>query len=205
MVKTLIGAALLLLLTTSAGAQDAPAVIANTSKAMGADGLMALTYTGVAADVNFLQTRNINGPWPLRPITNYTRTLDLTAIGSRATGSTMNQGLFGGAPVPGTFNQGITPANTTWLQQLDYWVTPWGFLEGAAANGATASVRIQKMTPVTYNDPALTGRMIATLEPSMSGVLWKRAECRRRKDTLLVGSNGPSRERPTTQKRHRTC
>jgi glyoxylase-like metal-dependent hydrolase (beta-lactamase superfamily II) len=136
--KTLIGAALLLLLTTSAGAQDAPAVIENTSNAMGADGLMALTYTGVAADVNFLQTRNINGPWPLRPITNYTRTLDLTAIGSRATGSTMNQGLFGGAPVPGTFNQGITPANTTWLQQLDYWVTPWGFLEGAAANGATA-------------------------------------------------------------------
>ena len=34
----------------------------------------------------------------------------------------------------------------------------------AAANGATASVRIQKMTPVTYNDPALTGRMIPTLE-----------------------------------------
>ena len=34
----------------------------------------------------------------------------------------------------------------------------------AAASGATASVRIQKMAPVTYNDPALTGRMIPTLE-----------------------------------------
>ena len=34
----------------------------------------------------------------------------------------------------------------------------------AAASGATASVRIQKMAPVTYNDPALTGRMVPTLE-----------------------------------------
>ena len=34
----------------------------------------------------------------------------------------------------------------------------------AAASGATASVRIQKMTPVTYNDPPLTARMVPTLE-----------------------------------------
>ena len=34
----------------------------------------------------------------------------------------------------------------------------------AAASGATASVRIQKMTPVTFNDPPLTDRMIPTLE-----------------------------------------
>ncbi len=34
----------------------------------------------------------------------------------------------------------------------------------AAASGATASVRIQKMTPVTYNNPPLTERMAPTLE-----------------------------------------
>jgi amidohydrolase len=34
----------------------------------------------------------------------------------------------------------------------------------AAASGATATVRIQKMAPVTYNDPPLTGRMVPTLE-----------------------------------------
>ena len=34
----------------------------------------------------------------------------------------------------------------------------------AAASGATATVRIQKMTPVTYNDPPLTERMVPTLE-----------------------------------------
>jgi amidohydrolase len=34
----------------------------------------------------------------------------------------------------------------------------------AAASGATAIVRIQKMTPVTYNNPQLTERMVPTLE-----------------------------------------
>ncbi len=34
----------------------------------------------------------------------------------------------------------------------------------AAASGATANVRIQKMTPVTYNDPALTAQMLPTLK-----------------------------------------
>ena len=34
----------------------------------------------------------------------------------------------------------------------------------AAASGATAAVRIQKMTPVTFNNPQLTERMVPTLE-----------------------------------------
>jgi amidohydrolase len=34
----------------------------------------------------------------------------------------------------------------------------------AAASGATATVRIQKMTPVTFNNPQLTERMVPTLE-----------------------------------------
>jgi amidohydrolase len=34
----------------------------------------------------------------------------------------------------------------------------------AAASGATASVRIQKMVPVTFNDPPLTERMVPTLQ-----------------------------------------
>ena len=34
----------------------------------------------------------------------------------------------------------------------------------AAASGATATVRIQKMTPVTFNNPPLTDRMVPTLE-----------------------------------------
>jgi glyoxylase-like metal-dependent hydrolase (beta-lactamase superfamily II) len=130
-------------------AQDAAGVISQTAKAMGADGIDSITYSGTGADVNFLQTKNINGPWPLRPITNYRRAIDLTTLGSRASGSTMNQGLFGGAPVAGTFNQGITPQNGLWLQQLEYWITPWGFLKGATANKAT--VRTQKINGKNYS------------------------------------------------------
>ena len=99
--------------------------------------------------MNFLQTRNINGPWPLRPITNYVRAIDLTQAASRASGNTMNQGLFGGAPVAGRFNQGITLQNVLWQQQLDYFVTPWGFLKGAAANNAT--VKLQKLKGRNYS------------------------------------------------------
>jgi amidohydrolase len=34
----------------------------------------------------------------------------------------------------------------------------------AAASGTTASVRIQKMVPITFNDPALTDRMVPTMQ-----------------------------------------
>ena len=86
--------------TAGAQAQDAKSVVDETSKAMGATGVTSIAYAGTAADVNFLQTRNINGPWPLRKITDYVRILDLSQTASRATGITSNQGLFGGAPAP---------------------------------------------------------------------------------------------------------
>ena len=146
--KQIAVALLLFVWAASASAQDAKTAIDSASKAMGAAGLTSITYSGRAADVNFLQTRNINGPWPLRPITNYTRAIDLSQAASRASGATNNQGLFGGAPVAGVFNQVITPAATTWGQQVEYWVTPWGFLKGAAASNATA--RTQKMNGKAY-------------------------------------------------------
>ena len=87
--------------TVVAGAQDVKAVLDNVTKAMGAGGVTSVTYSGTAADVNFLQTKNINGPWPLRPITGYVRTIDLSQTALRSSGATNNQGLFGGAPVCG--------------------------------------------------------------------------------------------------------
>jgi glyoxylase-like metal-dependent hydrolase (beta-lactamase superfamily II) len=148
--KTLL-ISILLAVSSTAGtaAQDAGSIIDQAVKAMGMEHLSSIVYSGSAADVNFLQTRSINGPWPLRPIANYVRAIDLTQVASRAGGDTMNQGLFGGAPVAGRFNQGITPQNVVWQQQLDYWVTPWGFLKGAAANGAT--VKTQKIRGKSYS------------------------------------------------------
>jgi glyoxylase-like metal-dependent hydrolase (beta-lactamase superfamily II) len=131
-------------------AQDAKAIIAAASKAMGADGLTSVTYSGSAANGNFGQSKTIAGPLAVTTITNYTRAIDLTKPASRATGATMPPAIPGAPPpTAGTFNQNITPANTAWTQQLEIWVTPWGFLKGAAANNAT--VRSQKIRGKAYN------------------------------------------------------
>ena len=125
-------------------AQDARTTISNASKAMGADGVNSITYSGSALNGNFGQSRNIAGPLAVTTITNYTRAIDFTQPASRATGATMPPAIPGGPPPQaGTFTQNITPANATWTQQLEIWVTPWGFLKGAAANNA--SVRSQRM------------------------------------------------------------
>jgi glyoxylase-like metal-dependent hydrolase (beta-lactamase superfamily II) len=117
---------------------------------MGAEGLTSLTYSGSAANGNFGQSKTISGPLAVTTITNYTRAIDLGKPASRATGATMPPTIPGAPPpAPGTFNQNITPANQAWTQQLEIWVTPWGFLKGAAANAAT--VRSQRLGGKTYN------------------------------------------------------
>jgi glyoxylase-like metal-dependent hydrolase (beta-lactamase superfamily II) len=131
-------------------AQDAKTVIANAQKALG--DLKSITYSGSAKDVAFQQcganstdmmckeTHN-----PMRPINNYVRVIDLTAPASRHTGATNNIGAGGSTTLtPGTFFQQVTPqqadVSTTWTSNsLEFYITPWGFLKGAAANNATVS------------------------------------------------------------------
>lgn len=133
----------------SAFAQDAKTTIANAQKALG--DVKSITYSGPAKDVSFQQcganstalicfgTHN-----PMRPINNYVRVIDLTAPASRAMGATNNQGGGGStALVAGTFSQQITAAqadvSAPWNNSLELYLTPWGFLKGAADNAATAS------------------------------------------------------------------
>jgi glyoxylase-like metal-dependent hydrolase (beta-lactamase superfamily II) len=134
-----------------AAAQDAKTIISDASKAMGAENLSSITYSGSASNVNFGQTKSISGPYVLSTtITNYTRAIDFGQPASRATGTTMTPAPAGAPPAqPGTLNQNITPANATWTQQLEIWTTPWGFLKGAAANSATA--RSQRLGGRTFN------------------------------------------------------
>ena len=54
--------------------------------------------------------------------------------------------------MPGNFNQNITPAQNNWTQQLEIWVTPWGFLKGAAANNATMR-QANGRTVITWSPP----------------------------------------------------
>jgi glyoxylase-like metal-dependent hydrolase (beta-lactamase superfamily II) len=137
------------LLCANALAQDAKTVIANAQQALGNP--KAVTYSGSARDVAFQQCGGnaaeliCHGTHdPMRPITSYTRLIDLSAPMSRHTGSTMNFGPGGNTtPAVGTFFQQVTAqqadVSQPWAQSLELYITPWGFLKGAAENNATAS------------------------------------------------------------------
>lgn len=138
-------------LAATASAQDAKSVIANAQKALG--DLKSIAYSGSAKDVAFqqcgissvdLQCRGTHDP--MRPINNYVRAIDLSAPTSRHTGATNNP-TGGGAttPVPGNFFQQVTPQQADlaqpWANSLEFYITPWGFLKGAAASSTMASRR----------------------------------------------------------------
>jgi len=144
----------------SALAQDAKTAIANAQKALGDP--QSITYSGEAKDVAFQQcganaTDMIcKGTHdPMRPIHNYVRVIDLSGPASRATGATNNIGAGGSTAVTaGTYFQQVTPqqadVSQDWGNSLELYITPWGFLKGAAANNATAS-KSKNFTVVTWS------------------------------------------------------
>ena len=150
--KTFAAALIVTTLTTAqaAGDDSAKKVIDEASKAMGVVGLNSITYAGTAAAGNFGQSRTISFGLASTAIRNYVRTIDFTQPASRATGDTQPPAAGRGGPLPpmGTYNQIITPATPAWAQQMEIWVTPWGFLKGAAAGNAT--VKTQKINGVQY-------------------------------------------------------
>jgi hypothetical protein len=150
--KTIAVAAMsLAFLSQNARAQDAKSVIADAQKALG--DVKSITYSGSAKDVAFQQCGANSTDMmcrgthdPMRPINNYVRVIDLTAPASRQTGATNNIGPGGSTTLtPGTFFQQVTAqqadVSQPWANSLEFYITPWGFLKGAAANNATASRR----------------------------------------------------------------
>jgi len=139
-----------------AAAQDAKTVIANASKAIGADSVTSITYYGQAANFNLGQNNNATGPWPRTNVDEYRRSIDFTRPALRATGQTYASPPQGLPPAIAQFQQLATPANLAWAQHLDIWVSPWGFLKGAAANNATVAARTiagTRYNVVTWNTP----------------------------------------------------
>jgi glyoxylase-like metal-dependent hydrolase (beta-lactamase superfamily II) len=132
-------------------AQDAKTVVANAQKALGDP--KSITYSGSAKDVAFQQCGANAAAMicqgthdPMRPINKYVRVIDLAAPASRHTGATNNIGPGGSTTVtPGTFFQQVTPqqadVSQPWAGSLEFYLTPWGFLKGAAGNNAAASRR----------------------------------------------------------------
>jgi glyoxylase-like metal-dependent hydrolase (beta-lactamase superfamily II) len=151
MKKLALAAICLASLSETAMAQHGRTVIVAAQKAQG--DLRSITYSGSAKDVAFQQcganaaAMSCQGTHdPMRPITNYVRVIDLMAPASRHTGATMNIGPGGSTTVaPGTFFQQVTPQQAElsqpWANSLEFYITPWGFLKGAAENNAIANRR----------------------------------------------------------------
>lgn len=166
----LMGAFVVTFLPAGAAAQNAAAVVAAASKAMGADTLNSITYSGTARNGAFGQSKAIGDPMGavnVTQITQYTRTItfapaaEAAALVSRATGPTQPPTVPGvPAPMPGVFNQNITQqqAAANWAQGLNIWTTPWGFLKGAAANNATArqegGQQVVSFSPANFKSPS---------------------------------------------------
>jgi glyoxylase-like metal-dependent hydrolase (beta-lactamase superfamily II) len=124
---------------------------------MGLDGVTSLYYYGSGAQYSIGQNNNANGPWPRTPVNEYTRAIDFKGPATRATWTTFAAPVTGGAPALANGQQNVTATTTAWAQQLEIWITPWGFIKGAEANGATLATRTmngKRYQVLTWNAPA---------------------------------------------------
>ena len=104
---------------------------------------------------------NVTSVAEYRRVINFAKPDAMTALVSRATGTTHPPMVPGGPlPTPGTLNQTITAAQAaaSWAQALNIWTTPWGFLKGAAANNATVrrqgGQQIVSFSPAGFTSPS---------------------------------------------------
>ena len=135
----------LLSLSGPALAQDASAVIADASKAMGVEMLNTVEYSATGLDFVFGQAYNPSSPWPKFINKTYTRVVDFRTPASKVDRIRMQgenpphgggqQPVIGDQPQSQTI---IVNANTPWVQQLEIWMLPHGFIRAAQANHATA-------------------------------------------------------------------
>jgi glyoxylase-like metal-dependent hydrolase (beta-lactamase superfamily II) len=158
--KCLFAALLVIVVMTGTSAQDAKGIIAAASQAMGADGLRTIEYSGNGYDFALGQAYNPSSAWPRFVNPTYKRVIDFQVPSSRVDRVRVqaeNPPRGGGQqPIRGEQPQTqtiIVGANTPWAQQLEIWMTPYGFLKAAATNNATMQARTiggQKYSVVTF-------------------------------------------------------
>ena len=158
--KCLTGFGLAAVLIWTVSAQDAGAVIGSASKAMGVDMLKTVQYSATGMDFALGQAPNPASPWPKFINKSYTRMINFDTPASRVDrvrvqGENPPHG-GGQQPIVGEQPQSqtiIVTADTPWVQQLEIWMTPHGFLRAAAARRATVEAKTmggKKYNVVTF-------------------------------------------------------
>lgn len=119
-----------------ASQEHAAAVVAATAKALGADKLSTLHYTGTGSSYVVTEERAAGASWPHRVMKSYVRDLDFRTMRSRL----QLVRAEGPSGQDETLNHAVD-ANSPWSSQYEFWITPYGFVKGAAANKATVESR----------------------------------------------------------------
>jgi len=137
----------------SSAAQDANAILSAAAKTLGADNLRTIQYSGSGSTFVFAQAATPGGPWPRFSMKTYTREIDFGAPASHVqlvrTSVDKRGGGGTGLPIVDQMqNQFILP-NAPWVQQVDIWITPVGFLKAAMKHTATA--KRQKVNGKNYD------------------------------------------------------
>jgi glyoxylase-like metal-dependent hydrolase (beta-lactamase superfamily II) len=141
-----------------APAQDAKTVIESVAKAMGAENLGSIRYTGSGMNFALGQAPNPSSPWPKFNVKRYERVIDFDAGATRQT-MVRTQGEnppHGGGLQPIIGEQTQTQVNGVtqpWSSQFEIWVTPTGFIKGALTHNATAQSKTmggKKYNVITY-------------------------------------------------------
>lgn len=138
--------ALVAALAGPAAAQDARAVVDEAWRAMGVTNLQSIALSGTAAYGNIGQSRRISAGLASTTIGNFIRAIDFTHTTMHSTGIAGSPAVLGNPP-PGLFEHTITAADG-WPAQLEIWMTPWGFLRGAAIYDRT--IKNEKIEGVPF-------------------------------------------------------
>ena len=137
-------------------AQDAASVIDAAAKAMGTTTLQSIQYSGTGTNNSLGQAAQPGGPWPRFRVTKYVASINYSGPvmrtevvridnerpprGGGAGPFNAQTGQGGIRPIPGDIIQNQTLDGKNENGALNIWLTPHGFLKGAAANSATAKV-----------------------------------------------------------------
>jgi glyoxylase-like metal-dependent hydrolase (beta-lactamase superfamily II) len=144
----LAGLALAVVMVWPATAQDARTVVAAASKALGVDSLKTVQYAATGLDFALGQAPNPSSPWPKFTNKSYQRAIDFETPASRVDRVRVQaedpprgggqQPIVGEQPQNQTI---IVGADTPWVQQLEIWMMPHGFLRAAAKRNATLEAK----------------------------------------------------------------